>query len=79
MHEYFKYLILLIDNFYWIVRNIMLYYTEDFFFLQLNLVLAGNEIWPLDRPDGMPTINSLEGDSNVPNIKIQSLKCCFFL
>lgn len=28
--------------------------------LQINLVLAGNEIWPLDRPDGMPTINSLE-------------------
>lgn len=27
---------------------------------QINLVLAGNEIWPLDRPDGMPTINSLE-------------------
>lgn len=31
-----------------------------FFCLQFNLVLAGNEIWPLDRPDGMPTINSLE-------------------
>lgn len=30
------------------------------FCLQFNLVLAGNEIWPLDRPDGMPTINSLE-------------------
>lgn len=22
--------------------------------------MAGNEIWPLDRPDGMPSINSLE-------------------
>ncbi|KAJ6638968.1 hypothetical protein Bhyg_11706 [Pseudolycoriella hygida] len=26
----------------------------------ISIVLAGNEIWPLDRPDGMPTINSLE-------------------
>ncbi|XP_037025815.1 uncharacterized protein LOC119067132 isoform X3 [Bradysia coprophila] len=26
----------------------------------ISLVLAGNEIWPLDRPDGMPTISSLE-------------------
>lgn len=30
------------------------------FFLQVNLVLGGNELWPLDRPDGMPVINSLE-------------------
>lgn len=30
------------------------------FHFQISLVLAGNEIWPLDRPDGMPTINSLE-------------------
>ncbi|KAG4075600.1 hypothetical protein HA402_003425 [Bradysia odoriphaga] len=27
---------------------------------EISLVLAGNEIWPLDRPDGMPTISSLE-------------------
>lgn len=26
----------------------------------MNVVLAGNEIWPMDRPDGMPSINSLE-------------------
>ncbi|XP_037919613.1 uncharacterized protein LOC119656966 isoform X1 [Hermetia illucens] len=27
---------------------------------EISLVLAGNEIWPLERPEGMPTINSLE-------------------
>lgn len=31
-----------------------------FFFFQINNVIAGNEIWPLDRPDGMPAIVSLE-------------------
>lgn len=29
-------------------------------FDQFNLASAGNEIWPVDRPGGMPTINSLE-------------------
>lgn len=24
------------------------------------IAAGGNELWPLDRPDGMPTINSLE-------------------
>lgn len=28
--------------------------------MQFSLVLAGNELWPMDRPDGMPNIVSLE-------------------
>lgn len=34
--------------------------TMSLFLLQINSVLGGNEIWPMDRPDGMPTISSLE-------------------
>lgn len=30
------------------------------FFLQLSLVSAGNELWPSERPSGMPNIVSLE-------------------
>lgn len=26
----------------------------------MDIILAANEIWPVDRPDGMPTISSLE-------------------
>lgn len=27
---------------------------------QFSLVLAGNELWPMERPEGMPNIVSLE-------------------
>lgn len=33
---------------------------SKYFFFQINVVLAGNEIFPMERPDGMPTIKSLE-------------------
>lgn len=38
----------------------IVFIIKIFVFLQVNLVLGGNELWPLDRPDGMPVINSLE-------------------
>lgn len=31
-----------------------------FFLLQLSLVSSANELWPTERPDGMPNIVSLE-------------------
>lgn len=35
-------------------------FSLPLFHLQFSLVIAGNELWPMDRPDGMPNIVSLE-------------------
>lgn len=40
--------------------NALTYLVFVVLHIQFSLVLAGNDLWPMDRPEGMPNIVSLE-------------------
>lgn len=45
---------------YLLCINALTYLVFVVLHIQFSLVLAGNDLWPMDRPEGMPNIVSLE-------------------